>query len=123
MSDGPLPEPEVIGCYFDDGFTPPLAAMLLSWPGARAREWDLPGGVCRHGPPPVRFGLQVRRLTADRYTVRLVWDDDCFQWSGLARAELASGILPLVLAALGSDLAALTEQPIDAEDAPALVAA
>ena len=75
MSDEPLPEPDVVSCHFDAGFTPPLAAMFLSWRGARPREWDLPGGVCRFGPPPVRFGLHVRRLTEERYAVRLVWDE------------------------------------------------
>src|SRR5262249_53365545 len=43
----PLPQPEVVGCYFDIGFVPPIAAMVLRWPGAGgedARPWALPGG-------------------------------------------------------------------------------
>src|SRR5687768_15232679 len=54
-----LPAPQVVACYFDVGFVPPLASMQLAWPpGAEGgrRRWTLPNGETLEGPPPARFG-------------------------------------------------------------------
>jgi hypothetical protein len=115
----PLPQPELLGCYSDLGFTPPLAAMQLRWPGEAGNcvlNWTLPGGEVLHGAPPKRFAVLVRRQAEDAYALTLVWDSTCRQWFSLRRHEItASGLSP-VLAALGTRLDSLLDQPIGAPD-------
>ena len=111
----PLPRPELLGCYSDLGFTPPLAAMQLNWPGASAeatQTWLLPRGEVVHGPPPRRLGLLVRRQAEDAYAISLVWDSTCRQWFSLRRHEIAASSLAPVLAALHTQIDYLLDQPV-----------
>jgi hypothetical protein len=112
-----LPVPEVIRCYFDEQFDPPLPAMCLHWglgrPEPLAQLWQLPAGVSLDGPPPQRFGIRIQRLAADAYTVRLLWDRTCFVWTPLDRLELADSSLAPLLSALGTDLDYLLDQPVE----------
>ena len=111
----PLPRPELLGCYSDLGFTPPLAAMQLRWPGeagSQIHSWTLPGGEVVQGPPPKRFGVLVRRQAEDAYALSLVWDSHCRQWFSLRRREIAGSALAPVLTALETQLDYLLDQPI-----------
>ena len=107
-----LPEPEVIGCLFDDTFAPPLAVMRLHWPGAEPLVWDVPGSVRLVGPPPPRFGLRIHRRDTDSYAVYLLWDRGSFLWPALSRREVLHTSLTPLLAAMGTDLAYLLDQPV-----------
>jgi hypothetical protein len=110
-----LPPPELVGCYSDLGFTPPLAAMQLHWPAACAeamQNWLLPRGEALSGPPQRRFGLLVRRQSEDAYAISLVWDSACRQWFSLRRHEVLGTALEPVLAALGTQLVYLLDQPV-----------
>ena len=128
-----LPAPRVVACYFDIGFVPPLAAMQLVWPphGLPANEngtrpeprWTLPSGEVLGGPPPARFGLHVRRQADDAYAVILLWDSTYRQWFSLRRSELQGSSLGLVLAALGTPLEYLLDQPTRPPDRPLTSAA
>jgi hypothetical protein len=111
-----LPAPEVVRCFFDESFDPHLPAMSLRWDpgyaGPLERLWDLPEGIAIVGPPPRRFGFSVRRLEADAYAVRLLWDQTQLSWPTLARVQLLTSALAPLLAALGTDLWYLLDQPI-----------
>jgi hypothetical protein len=115
----PLPAPEVLRCYFDEGFQPHLPAMSLRWnplPRSRVeRLWCLPEGVCLEGPPPERFGVTVQRQDADAYAVRLLWNKSRLSWSSLTRVQLLTSALGPLLRALGTELRYLLDQPINAE--------
>jgi hypothetical protein len=115
-----LPAPRVVACYFDIGFVPPLAAMQLAWPAVPAPErgWTLPSGETLTGPPPARFGLHVRRQADDAYAVTLLWDSTYRQWFSLRRRELLASSLGVVLAALGTPLEYLLDQPVGPPDRP-----
>jgi hypothetical protein len=110
----PLPAPHVVACYFDIGFVPPLAAMELRWPELPSNPpgWVLPSGEVLKGPLPSRFGLHVRRQADDAYAVTLVWGPTYRQWFSLRRRELLASSLGLVLAALGTPLEYLLDQPV-----------
>jgi hypothetical protein len=111
----PLPAPEVVGCYFDIGLVPPIAAMVLRWPeplGSAARGWALPGGEMIQGSPPRRFAARLRRQAEDAYHLALVWDSTYRQWFSLRREELLGCAVEPVLAALGTALAQLLDQPV-----------
>jgi hypothetical protein len=114
-----LPEPEVLRCFFDDSFRPRLPAMCLRWHAdsgpVAERLWELPDGVCLAGPPPVRFGVSIQRRAADSYSVRLLWNHTGLTWTALTRVELLTSALAPLLAALGTDLWHLLDQPISAE--------
>jgi hypothetical protein len=114
-----LPSPEVLRCYFDEQFEPPLPAMCLRWDreglGQTERLWDLPEGVCMTGTPPQRFGVSIQRQDTDSYAVRVLWDRTCLIWPGLERAELLSSALAPLLAAMGTDLWYLLDQPVRTE--------
>ncbi|MGL4553334.1 MAG: hypothetical protein ACRC33_19380 [Gemmataceae bacterium] len=109
-----LPSPHVTACYFDIGFVPPLAAMQLAWPdGPRGeRRWVLPLGETITGPVPARFGVRIRRQDANAYAVTLVWDSTYRQWYSLRRSELRASDLVTLLAALGTPLDYLLDQPV-----------
>jgi hypothetical protein len=116
-----LPAPEVVRCYFEDSFEPPLPALALHWqPDAASADyrWDLPEDVSIVGPPPRHFGVTLRRRAADTYSVRLVWDRTCLHWQALTRSQLLTSSLLPVLDALGTDLWYLLDQPV--EEDPAL---
>jgi hypothetical protein len=115
-----LPAPEVVRCYFDDGFEPPLSAMALRWePGVADEEclWELPEDVTITGPPPRRFGITIRRRAADTYAVRLLWGCTGFRWQALTRGQLLTSSLQPLLDVLGTNLWYLLEQPVDDEAA------
>ncbi len=108
-----LPEPEVVSCYFDEGFAPRLAAMCLRWSAEiPERVWELPEGLRLFGPPPVRFGLSVLRQEENGYAVGLVWNQTAVNWTCLTRQQLADSDLKRLLAAMGTDLLYILEQPI-----------
>jgi hypothetical protein len=115
----PLPQPELLCTYSDLGFTPPMAAMQLRWPGAAGdaiRDWLLPRGETLHGTLPKRFGVLIRRQAEDAYAVSLVWDSNCKQWFSLRRDELTSSALQSILAVLGTRLDYLLDQPVGSPD-------
>ncbi len=110
-----LPPPQVVRCYFDDGFTPRLPAMCLRWDRellGGERLWELPEGVTLAGPPPERFGVSIRRRGEDSYSVRLLWDRTCLTWDDLPRVQLLTSALAPLLGALGTDLWYLLDQPV-----------
>ncbi len=109
-----LPRPAVAGCYFDIGFVPPLAAMELEWEGGPGgeREWELPRGERLQSPLPARFGLLVRRQAEDSYAVTLLWGATYRQWYSLRRREVEASALAPLLAALGTPLEYLLDQPL-----------
>jgi hypothetical protein len=109
-----LPSPEVVRCYFDDGFEPHLPAMCLRWdPAASERLWTLPEGVRLVGPAPQRFGVSIQRRASDTYSVRLLWERTCFNWPSVTRAQLLSTSLEPLLGAMGTDLWYLLDQPLE----------
>jgi hypothetical protein len=114
--------PEVVECYFDEAFDPQLPAMRLRWParaaGRRERLWELPEGLTFTGPAPERFGIHIRRTDADAYRVRLLWDRTCLTWPSLSRTQLLASSLTGLLAALGTDLWCLLDQPLAAPRPP-----
>jgi hypothetical protein len=113
---GPLPAPDVVACQFDPGFVPPLGVLRVDWPaipGASPATWRLPGGVELCGPPPQVFGVELVRWDEDAYAVHLAWDGARFSWSGLRREQVLNTALRTVLAALGTDLAYLLDQPVE----------
>jgi len=90
--------------------------MCLRWDAALQRSerlWQLPEGVRVAGPPPQRFGVSIQRVGPDTYAARLLWDRTCFVWLSLTRAELMNSDLAPLLAALGTDLWYLLDQPIE----------
>jgi len=117
-----LPAAEVLRCYFDDALEPHLPAMDLRWGAAEYcssdQVWDLPEGVRLFGPAPRRFGISIQRLADDAYSVRLLWDRTCLIWLSLSRRQLFDCDLEPLLAALGTDLWYLLEQPV-CQQAPA----
>jgi hypothetical protein len=121
-----LPEPEVVGCYFEEGFQPHLPAMCLDWKGNAAalssRPWLLPNGSSLTGPAPVRFGIEIHRRSWDGYAVRLVWNETCFEWSNLMRKQLLNCCFGAILAAMGTDLLYLLDQPVQHEATASLKA-
>jgi hypothetical protein len=114
-----LPAPDVLCSYRDESFEPPLPAMCLLW-DAEAGEctWELPGGVAVTGPPPRRFGIDIRRQGGDAYAVRLLWDGTLLTWPAAAREQILASALAPLLAALGTDLWCLLDQPLAAEPPP-----
>jgi hypothetical protein len=116
-----LPAPEILRSEFEEAFTYNLQALRLRWNtaglGDRERLWELPEGVMLCGPAPQRFGVHVQRLAADGYAVRLLWDRSCFYWPSLRRVQLLSSAIGPLLAAVGKDLRALLDQPIQSPSA------
>src|SRR5262245_23133872 len=95
---------------------PPVASMVLRWPDEAERTWTLPTGEPLHGPPPHRFGVRLRRQAEDAYNLALVWDSTYRQWFSLRRKEIVGTAVEPILAALGTQLAYLLDQPVgDAE--------
>ena len=115
-----LCKPEVLACYFDDGFDPHLAAMTLRWgpdaPEPAGECWQLPEGVRLSGPIPERFGIRVRRRAADAYAVCLLWNRTCLSWASLTREQLLDSDLPPILDALETDLDQILNQAVGADD-------
>lgn len=107
-----LPAPEVVRCYFDPTFDPHLPAMCLCWEDAEEGLWELPEGVRFSGQPPRQFGIRIQRRDEDSYAVHLLWDRTCLTWLDLTRGQLLASDLDALLAALGTDLWYLLDQPI-----------
>ena len=109
-----LPEPKLLRCYIDHEFDPAAPVLCLHWgPEETAeREWELPEGVRLFGPLPERFGISIKRQDQDRFPTRLLWDRTSFYWPALSRAQLLSSSLAVVLAATGTDLWYLLDQPV-----------
>src|SRR5262245_22687069 len=81
------PEAEVVRCFVDPGFSPPLCGMVIRWPTGdsegEARQWELPGGLTLFRPAPERFGILTERWSADAYAVCLLWDSLNLRWPAL----------------------------------------
>jgi hypothetical protein len=107
-----LPEPEVLSCFFTR-HAPPMPAMRLRWHGGPVapRGWPLPDGSILLAGLPAFFGVVVHRTALDGYAVRMLWDDATFVWDRLTRRALLDSCLNDVLAALGTDLSFLLDQP------------
>jgi hypothetical protein len=116
-----LPRPEILRCFVDDNFQPPLPAMTLHWgadaPVVAEHIWHLPDGVCINSPAPVRFGVTIYRHGADAYHVRVLWNSLCLSWECLTRVQIMASALASVLRVLGTDLWYLLTQPAPAEAA------
>jgi hypothetical protein len=112
--------PDILCSYFDESFEPPLPAMCLHWDTEEAGEetWELPEGVAVTGPPPRRFGIDFRRQGSDAYAVRLLWDRTRLTWPAASREQLLGSALAPLLAALGTDLWCLLDQPLPDEPVP-----
>ena len=110
-----LGKPEVERCSFDTEFGMP--AMDLRWtsdtPGIADRNWYLPDSVSLKGPAPRRFGVTVHRHGKNSYAVRVLWNRLCLSWNGLTSSQIMASSLALILAALGTDLWALLNQPVE----------
>src|SRR5262245_17315758 len=114
-----LTPPQVLTCYFDDGFSPHLAAMALRWPAApdngEPSDWELPGDVRVAGRPPEHFGLTIHRWQPDAYAACLLWDSLRLSWAHLTREQLLRSALQPILTALGGDLLYHLDQAVRAE--------
>lgn len=114
-----LPKPDVVRCFFDQTFDPPLPAMELRWDpdsaGAFERVWQLPDSVMIKGPAPRRFGVTIHRLGDNAYKVRVLWNGICMHWDELTRRQIMTSCLTLVLGSLGTDVWDLLEQPVEEE--------
>jgi hypothetical protein len=108
-----LPEPELLGCYYDRAAEPGLSVMRLDWKdaGSAIISWNLPGPTLLATPPPDVFGLSIERTDADAYTIHLVWRERRMSWYRLCRREIVESSLRDVLACLGTDLGYLLDQP------------
>jgi hypothetical protein len=110
-----LPRPKIKRCCIENNADASMSCMELQWdldaPGIMERAWHLPDGVVLQGPAPARFGIIVHRIGKDSYRVRLVWNRLCLSWDGLTRVQIMASSLKLLLAALGTDLWHLLEQP------------
>jgi hypothetical protein len=113
-----FPEPEVVSCYFDDAFVPHLAAMHLRWPDEGGNDtvlWHFPGNVRVISPLPDRLGLRIHRTGTDAYEIYLRWNSMSLHWQDTPRSQLVRSSIGPVLAALGTDLEHLLEQPLPGE--------
>jgi hypothetical protein len=112
-----LPPAQIVRKFFDEAFDRQAPVWALRWdeaPGEADRLWELPEGLCVVGPPPRRFGIHLKRHGADGYAVRLQWDRSLLSWPALTRVELLGSCLAALLAAVGSDLWAMLDQPLPA---------
>ena len=111
----PLPLPEVLCCYCDVGFMPPIAAMHLRWPADLAafeRTWRLPNGEMLIACLPRRFGVRILRQAENAYVVALMWDAMYHQWFSLRRAEVLASLLAPLLASMDTNLEYILDQPL-----------
>jgi hypothetical protein len=117
-----LPSPKVLRCYLEESFTLGLPAMCLRWEcdanEVEEHQWELPEGVTLRGPLPERFGISIRRERKDAYRVRLLWDRTYLVWQDLPRAQILDSVLAPLLAAMGTDLWYLLEQPVQSSEQP-----
>jgi hypothetical protein len=111
-----LPKPEVVRCYFDESSEPHLPAMELAWdadtPGLRDSVWRLPDNLNLRGGPPNRFGVTVERRGPNVYRLRVLWNQMSLDFERLTRQQILASSLSPLLAALGTDVVYLLDQPI-----------
>ena len=114
VSTPKLPVPEIVSCTFPTNVQPTMPALRLTWPATVCGErlWTLPCGAHRKGPPPSLFGIVIRRTAADRYALRLIWDETYLDWRQLRRRDLKDCSLREIVAALGTTLDDMLDQPI-----------
>jgi hypothetical protein len=115
MSTSIWTEPRILSCHFEEDFDPHFPAFELDWsntPLADKQTWELPCGFRFVGQPPQRFGVEVLRTGTNSYHLRVLWNQACLQWSRLQRHQILGTSLAEVLAALGTDLAWLLDQPV-----------
>lgn len=114
-----LPKPDVVRCFFEQNFDAPLPAMELRWnpdsAGAYERVWHLPESVTVKGAAPQRFGVNIHRIGADSYKVRVLWNRLCLTWESLTRRQIMTSSLAPVLESLGTDVWYLLNQPAENE--------
>jgi hypothetical protein len=112
-----LPKPEVVRCYHDSAFQPPMPAMILRWdadaPGLAERLWHLPNSLTVKGAAPTRFGITIQRQGPNAFRIRCLWNELGLQWTNLSRNQIMASSLAQVLAALGTELWYLLEQPLE----------
>jgi hypothetical protein len=112
-----LPKPQILRCFSERTFDPPLPAMELRWhldhASAVERTWHLPDGVVVKGATPSRFGVTIHRDAENSYQVRVLWNRLSLTWQGLTRNQVMASSLAPLLHALGTDLWYLLNQPID----------
>jgi hypothetical protein len=110
-----LPTAEIVRKYMDDHFDSHSPVLVLRWPadeGQAERLWELPEGLCLAGSAPKRLGYMIRRIEADLYHVRIVWDRSVLSWAAVSRMDLLASCLGSLLAAIGVDLWSVLEQPM-----------
>lgn len=116
-----LAKPDVVRCFFEQSFDPPLAAMALRWDAETAaaceRLWQLPDNVAIKGPAPERFGVTICRWSEDAYRVRLLWNGLCLSWENLTRRQIMTSALASILGSLGTDVWYLLQQPLEDQTA------
>jgi hypothetical protein len=121
-----LPKPDVVRCFFEQTFEPPLPAMELRWDpdsaGAFDRVWHLPENVTIKGPAPQRFGVTIHRLGDNSYKVRVLWNRLCLNWDELTRRQIMTSSLALILGSLGTDVWYLLDQPVEESSSAPLAA-
>ena len=125
-----LPAPQIVACEdvslgLDEFFLPEMGAFRLHWDDAvaaeKSRTWTLPLRHVVEGPAPTRFGIRVTRHDEDRYSVHVVWNRSGIAWTDLTRREIQDSDLGNLLAAMGTNLEDLLNQPVLVE-APAAAA-
>jgi hypothetical protein len=111
-----LPKPEIVRCYFDETAQPHLPAMELAWdadtPGLHDQVWRLPDDLNLRGGPPKRFGVTVERRGPNAFRLRVLWNRMTLVFDRATRQQVLASSLTPILAALGTDIAYLLEQPI-----------
>ena len=107
-----LPTPEIIRC-FHDPFSR-LPAMELRWPSSADWAWHLPDGKTIISSPPTSFGVTVHRQGPNAFLVRCLWNDRDYVWMNLTADEILESSLSPILAALGTRLDYLLDQPLAA---------
>jgi hypothetical protein len=116
MGECSLPEPEVLGCAFDDRSHSGHPVLRLDWGvGAaleRRRSWHLPQGLSLSGPPPTCFAFSILRHGPDAYDVQILWDQVSVVWTAVSRREIEGSSLRMLMVAVGTDLNYLLNQPI-----------
>lgn len=124
-----LPSPQIVACEdvslgLDEFFLPEMGALRLHWDDAvealRPRNWTLPLRHVVEGPAPTRFGIRVTRYGEDQYSVHVVWNRSGIAWTDLNRREIQESDLGCLLAAMGTNLDDLLNQPVQVESPPAV---
>jgi len=115
-----LPQPRITGCACERAFPSYLATLKLEWDdhdvASRQLTWSMPRDFLLSSPVPVRFGIRLVRLDLNSYSLYVIWNETRLAWDHLTRQQVARSSLPQLLAALGTDLEELLDQPIEASE-------